>query len=165
MTRKEMLMETEKCVCGDREVQYGVPENNFKKISDLWTAYSGNPYTPLDVAMYLSLLKVARISTGQVKEDNFVDLAGYAACGCEIASKNKEKRLLTCAELVEKYYGDSFDLKECCQTRECIDCPLHGRESECCEDIEESNELYEALTEDICRLTGLTLEQIIYAEK
>ena len=87
MTRKEMLTETEKCVCTDRETQYGSPESSFSKIADLWTAYSGREYTPLDVTMYLALLKVARIATGQIKDDNFVDLAGYAACGCEIATK------------------------------------------------------------------------------
>ena len=32
----------------------------------------------------LALLKIARIATGHAKEDNWVDLAGYAACGGEI---------------------------------------------------------------------------------
>ena len=87
MTRREMLDETAKCVLTDRETQYGGMEDNFATIAKLWGVYSGREYTALDVAMYLSLLKVARISTGQIKDDNFVDLAGYAACGCEIATK------------------------------------------------------------------------------
>ena len=34
----------------------------------------------------LALLKIARIASGRAKEDNWVDLAGYAACGGEIES-------------------------------------------------------------------------------
>lgn len=32
----------------------------------------------------LGLLKIARIATGHGKADNWVDLAGYAACGGEL---------------------------------------------------------------------------------
>ena len=38
-----------------------------------------------DVAMMMALLKIARICTGTGTEDSFIDLAGYAACGGEIA--------------------------------------------------------------------------------
>ena len=47
----------------------------------------------LDVSMMMSLLKVARIATGRPKADNFIDLAGYAACGGEIAT---EVPIMTC---------------------------------------------------------------------
>jgi hypothetical protein len=33
------------------------------------------------------LFKVARVATGHNKEDNWIDAAGYAACGGEIESK------------------------------------------------------------------------------
>lgn len=39
---------------------------------------------PEDVAAMLALLKIARIASGHAKADNWVDLAGYAACGGEI---------------------------------------------------------------------------------
>jgi len=39
--------------------------------------------------MMMALLKIARIRTGTATEDSFVDLAGYAACGAEIASTNR----------------------------------------------------------------------------
>ena len=84
MTRKEILETAAKCVCGDREQDYGSPENNFKTIADLWTAYTGFGFTAVDVAVMLALLKIARIGSGHAKEDNWVDLAGYAACGGEI---------------------------------------------------------------------------------
>lgn len=84
MTRKEILETAAKCVCGDREQDYGSPENNFKTIADLWSVYTGFAFTAVDVAVMLALLKIARIGSGHAKEDNWVDLAGYAACGGEI---------------------------------------------------------------------------------
>ncbi len=83
MKRAEILEQARVCVCGEREADYGSPEDNFKTIADLWSAYTGRTYTALDVAMMMALLKVARIKAGGTN-DSFVDLAGYAACGGEI---------------------------------------------------------------------------------
>ena len=35
----------------------------------------------------MALLKVARIKSGRYKADNYIDLAGYAACAAEIADR------------------------------------------------------------------------------
>ncbi|MCM1363422.1 MAG: DUF6378 domain-containing protein [Ruminococcus sp.] len=92
MNRSEILDEAKKCVCGQRERDYGSPEDNFTTISRFWEAYltATNPHlkmpiniTPKDVAAMMALLKVARIATGH-SPDSFVDLAGYAACAGEI---------------------------------------------------------------------------------
>lgn len=90
MTRPEILDKAKECVCGQREQDYGSPENNFETIAKLWNVYIGfvaeeDMLTAKDVAMMMALLKIARISTGTATEDSFVDLAGYAACGGEIA--------------------------------------------------------------------------------
>lgn len=92
MTRADILKEAEKCVCGQRQDDYGSPEDNFKTIANLWTAYldASDPairhiITPKDVAVMMALLKVARIARGD-NPDSFVDLAGYAACAGEIAA-------------------------------------------------------------------------------
>lgn len=90
MTRSDILEQAKICVCGDREEDYGNPEDNFSKIAELWSAYTGHTYSALDVAMMMSLLKIARIYAG-TKSDSFVDLAGYAACAGEIALKGKDK--------------------------------------------------------------------------
>lgn len=89
MTRSDILQKAEQCVCGRREQDYGSPEDNFQIIADLWTAYKGAPFNSEDVAMMMALLKIARIKSGTATEDSFVDLAGYAACGGEIAGKNR----------------------------------------------------------------------------
>ena len=87
MTRKEILTEAEKCVCTDREQTYGNPENNFSKISDLWNAYKPCNITAHDVGIMLGLLKIGRIASGQANADNYIDLAGYAACAGELATE------------------------------------------------------------------------------
>lgn len=87
MKRSDILHKAEQCVCGQREQDYGSPENNFQVIADFWTVYKGVKFTATDVAMMMALLKVARIRSGTGTEDSFVDLAGYAACGGEIATE------------------------------------------------------------------------------
>lgn len=88
MNRPEILDAAKSCVCGQREQDYGSPENNFERIANLWNAYLGElTVNAVDVAMMLGLLKIARIKTGKGTADSFVDLAGYAACGGEIATQ------------------------------------------------------------------------------
>ena len=100
MNRPEVLDNAKKCVCGEREQDYGKPEDNFATIGLLWgvylraahpklqTVFAPNEVTPKDVAMMMALLKVARAATGN-SPDTFVDLAGYAACAGEIATQVK----------------------------------------------------------------------------
>lgn len=88
MKRTEILEAAARCVCGDREQDYGSPEDSFNAIAALWNAYLGECYLGAkDVAAMLALLKIARIASGHAKEDNWVDLAGYAACGGEIETE------------------------------------------------------------------------------
>lgn len=89
MNRATCLKKADECVNGKREQDYGSPESNFLSIAKLWSAYKGIDFSALDVSMMMSLLKIARIRTGTATEDSFVDLAGYAACGCEIATDKK----------------------------------------------------------------------------
>lgn len=88
MKRAEILDKAKACVVGDREEDYGSPESNFQRIADLWSVYLGAIMTPVDVAAMLALLKIARIASGHAKGDNWVDLAGYAACGGELESED-----------------------------------------------------------------------------
>ena len=91
MDRKACLDAAVKCVCTDRNAQYGEPEDNFKIIADYWNLYldidKDMPITAQDVAIMMALFKIARMQTGKPKDDNFVDAIGYLACGCEIVGK------------------------------------------------------------------------------
>lgn len=91
MKRKEILDKAAEMVCGHREQDYGTPEDNFTKIAALWSAWLGIEVTAIDVAMMMVMFKAARIKTGTMTEDSFVDGAGYFACGGEIAAKIKEQ--------------------------------------------------------------------------
>lgn len=94
MTRDETLDQARACVCGNREQDYGSPENNFRTIARMWGDYlyaiglipktGSGGLCPSDVAAMLGLLKIARIASRHAKNDNWVDLAGYAACGAEL---------------------------------------------------------------------------------
>lgn len=92
MNRAEILRAAEKCVNGDRQQDYGTPESNFACVANLWNACLGleAKIDAKDVACMLALLKIARTSTGNGKTDNWIDLAGYAACGGEIENGQKK---------------------------------------------------------------------------
>ena len=82
--REQILDAARLVVMHDRNVDYDTPERNFEMIAAMWSAYLGQKFTPHDVAALMILVKVARISTSPAKEDHWVDIAGYAACGGEV---------------------------------------------------------------------------------
>nr|DAG79835.1 MAG TPA: hypothetical protein [Caudoviricetes sp.] len=83
MTRTELLRTANRHVVGDRDETYGSPEESFGLIAELWSAYLDLQITPVTVAALMSLFKIARMR-GKPHIDNFIDLAGYAACGGEL---------------------------------------------------------------------------------
>ena len=86
--REKCLREACEIVNGARNQAYGNVEDNFDRIASLWSIYLDTDVTPIDVAMMMVLLKAARVITGGVSHyDNYVDVAGYAACAYEITKK------------------------------------------------------------------------------
>lgn len=87
--REELLEKARICVCGEREQDYGTPEDNFGLIADLWSDYLQTQIDGRDVAAMMILLKAARIATSPRggTDDTWVDIAGYAACGAEIGGE------------------------------------------------------------------------------
>lgn len=86
-TRAEILDAAKKIVTGDREKQYGKPEDNFAVIAEFWTTYIGHPISSEDVAIMMALLKIARIRSGNYKTDSFIDGVGYLSLAAEIAGR------------------------------------------------------------------------------
>ena len=89
--RKEDILEKAKgIITGERQNDYGEVEDNFQTIANLFNAYLKSKanrkkeITAQDVAVLMILVKVARISSGHHKDDNWIDIAGYAACGGSI---------------------------------------------------------------------------------
>ena len=90
-TRKTILDAATTCVCKERNDQYGEPEDCFQDIANLWAAYKGVDFDPFDVAMMMSLLKVARAKANPQHTDNYIDLCGYGSIAGELANKEENK--------------------------------------------------------------------------
>lgn len=97
MTRAEVLDLAGKAVLKDRANNYGQPEKSFDSIASLWNSWLiarhgllDHVIEPFDVAIMLTLLKVARIANSPQHLDSWVDIAGYAACGAEVANERPE---------------------------------------------------------------------------
>ena len=97
-TREKVLKEALNCVNGEREKQYGNPEDNFQRIAEFWGLYLTQVFDdgfvvelePKDVAVMMVLFKIARSNGDQDKLDNYVDIIGYGACAAEILEKDME---------------------------------------------------------------------------
>lgn len=91
--REEMLREAGRIISGERDAQYGGPEDNFKRIAKIWSVIFGFDVTEEDVAMAMVGLKVARYaSKSGFQPDTWTDVAGYAACGYEVGKKSQESK-------------------------------------------------------------------------
>ena len=98
MKRAEILKAADECVNGARAQDRGEPEDSFGCVAEFWEVYfkyrlaycAGTiSILPQDVAAMMGLLKLARIATGRSDPDNWVDLAGYAACGGELEASDE----------------------------------------------------------------------------
>jgi hypothetical protein len=96
-TRREVLETALSHVTENRQATHGAPEQSFQSIARLWSAYLTNKsaqdgvfatlqVTPADVALMMGLMKTARAQYNPQHPDNWIDLAGYAACGCDVAN-------------------------------------------------------------------------------
>ena len=88
MKRNDVLEKTKTIINGEREGQYGSPEDSFQIIADMWTSYLGLRITATDIANMMILMKVARNANGVYKDDNWIDICGYAAIGGELQSRH-----------------------------------------------------------------------------
>lgn len=67
--------------------QYGTPLDHYTTVAQFWSAYKDVEFVPEDVAVMLILLKIVRLRGNLTHMDSWVDIAGYAACGGEVASR------------------------------------------------------------------------------
>jgi hypothetical protein len=91
--KQELAAEAVKLVTSSRQKAYGPPEQNFERICRLWNAHMINrgllqPDTsgldPSDVAVFMVLMKLARLAETPDHRDSVVDVLGYALCYGEI---------------------------------------------------------------------------------
>jgi hypothetical protein len=117
MKRAEILVTAEGHVCRDRAAKHGEAENSFATIAAYWTVHlrargilpPDKALEAFDAALLLGLLKVARVPNNPKHADNWVDLAGYAACGGELAMAEPASAKTT--EEVARAYVERATLK------------------------------------------------------
>lgn len=84
-TRQGILDAAAQAVTVDRAANHGDAESSFATLAAVWSALLGAPVTAPQVALMLASLKIVRAWGNPGHPDNWVDLAGYAACGGEVA--------------------------------------------------------------------------------
>ena len=88
MKRNDILDNAKNIINGERQGTYGRPEDSFSRIAQMWTGYLGKDISSSDVANMMILMKVARNAGGVYKDDNWIDICGYAALGGEIQGED-----------------------------------------------------------------------------
>jgi hypothetical protein len=81
--REQILSEAISLTTKERNVQYGDPTSDFKRIASMWSTLFGYPFEPHEVAMAMICVKLSRASWDAKKSDHWIDIAGYAGCGYE----------------------------------------------------------------------------------
>lgn len=96
--RAQILQEASSLITGQRQQDYGTPEENFQRIADLWTIHLQKilkvdmKISPRQVAELMMLLKIARTIQSPT-DDSYVDMAGYAGIAGELAKNEILKNL------------------------------------------------------------------------
>ena len=93
-----MLTAAAGLVSGKRDREHGDKVINHANIAALWQGYvdsrlheyerakeTGPLIRPIDVALMMALLKIARTQAGAPNPDDYIDGAGYLACAFEIS--------------------------------------------------------------------------------
>jgi hypothetical protein len=86
MKRAEILDTAKQYVTEDRDATHGDAEDNFNLIASYWSNHLDCDIRAEDVAIMMTLLKLARLKSNLGNIDNWIDGAGYLACGGEIAT-------------------------------------------------------------------------------
>lgn len=111
MKRSDILTKALETVTQRQQV-HGKPENTFGAIAGMWSVYLseliGQEVELKDhqAAMMVGLLKVARSIKSPEHADNFVDLAGYAACAGELAGESALQQLTDMSQDLQDYRTD-----------------------------------------------------------
>jgi Domain of unknown function (DUF6378) len=90
--RAQTLDEAARLVNNDRNKDYGEPINDFSKVVGALNSFGysgpgGRDLEPHDLAFIQTVVKLSRLVQTPTKVDSWVDIAGYAACGREVAEQ------------------------------------------------------------------------------
>jgi hypothetical protein len=86
--RVQALRESARIINGERDMQYGGPEDNFDRIAKIWSVLFHREFTTEEVAIAFVATKLARFASNSgFQPDSWIDIAGYAGCGFEVGMK------------------------------------------------------------------------------
>ena len=87
VNRADILDTAKEYVTKDRAATHGDAERNFGLIAAYWSAHLNVSISPHDVAVMMTLLKLARAKSNPKHTDNWIDGCGYLALGGEAAGE------------------------------------------------------------------------------
>lgn len=101
--RGKILLKALDIINGERQDQYGSPEDSFSLIADYWTtflksrdlipskgSYHALKISPKEVSEMMMLFKIARMSGQKPSLDNYLDLVGYAGIAADMIEEDKK---------------------------------------------------------------------------
>jgi len=88
MNRDEILDMAGDYINAARDEMYGDPAVNHQRIADLWSAILDVDVEPEEVVLCMIAVKMSRLCNTRHHKDSWVDIAGYAALGGEIAHED-----------------------------------------------------------------------------
>lgn len=93
MNEKETLLADAVGTVKQRGEQYGNTFADFSQVVALWEVVLPhvNDLKPHHVALAMICVKLSRLHESPGHRDNWLDIAGYAACGWECAVKEAQK--------------------------------------------------------------------------
>ena len=86
MNRSEILDTAKEYITKDRADTHGDAESNFGLIAAYWSAHLNRNISAHDVAVMMTLMKLARMKSNPAHVDSAVDAAGYSALAGEIGT-------------------------------------------------------------------------------
>lgn len=116
--RVNILNEAADLIVGQRQQDYGTPQENFQRMADLVNIVikknleTNTPLSPRQTADIMILLKVAR-TVNSPTHDSYVDIAGYAGIAGELAKAEESKTKIDSANakpLINVYTNPTTDV-------------------------------------------------------
>ena len=126
-----ILKIADELVNGERNRDYGDPEDDFATTSELWEVVRKRieKEEPIHVPIRMILLKISRILNGSGKLDNWTDIAGYAQTGATIQFGRDEEEVISKYEMSEDEYSRNLAMiyaseERCGRTTRDADVPI-----------------------------------------
>lgn len=89
----EILKRAEHLISKERHDAYGDATDDFTRIAKMWDCLFPSPglFRPHEITMAMICVKLSRLVNCPASQDSWTDIAGYAALGWEVMTKEEKK--------------------------------------------------------------------------